>query len=257
MAGDVITVPGHGEFEFPEGMSDEDMSSHINKYLDSQTGIPLDTLKGYGYTIASAVPKIATNLVGGAVAGATTLGGLESPSAAFSYNQDPNRPRGRYESEGDYLARTTKGLPSPLPEKGTPKSLWERLTTGGGQNISEPLNPGWLTNKATEKLGLHTPQTPGEQIADATTQAIGGAFLGGAPARASIPVTAGLYGALPGAAGEYARQKTEGIKVPSSVPLIGGKDISPAASAIASMFSPLPVRAGVTPSKINPVTMQP
>src|SRR6266853_2628774 len=137
----------------PEDATQEQVDEVLNSFSGPSNA---DTAVGYGKTIASAVPKIATNLIGGAAAGATTLGGIESPSAALSYKD-------------------------PFKGKGPPKSLsdvWERMTTGGGQNIPEPPNPAWLTNRATETLGLHTPQTPGEKIADVATQGVVGTALG-------------------------------------------------------------------------------
>src|SRR5258706_7128461 len=111
----------------------QDQVDEVLKSFSTPAPTGADTAAGYGKTIASAVPKIATNLVGGAAAGATTLCGLESPSAALSYKD-------------------------PFKGKGPPKSLsdvWERMSTGGSPNIPEPLNPGWLTNKVTDKLGFH------------------------------------------------------------------------------------------------------
>lgn len=222
----------------PEDATQEQVDEVINS-LSKPPSTSAETALGYAKTFGSALPKAATNLIGGSVAGAATLGGLDSPSAArYGAHQAPpswlpdfmvGGAEGRKNAE-EKAAEWNKAHPDAMP--------------------AAP-NPAWLTNRATKTLGLHEPQTPGEKIADVATQGTVGAFLGGAPAGSSAPVAATLYGALPSAAGEYVRQKTEGIKVPQSVPLIGGKDVSPAASALAAMFSPIPVRAGITRNTLN------
>src|SRR6266481_4761392 len=104
----------------PEDATQEQIDEVIGS-LSVPVPTAADTALSYGKTVASAVRKAFTNLVGGASAGATTLGDLESPSAALGYKD-------------------------PFKGKGAPKSLsdvWERMTTGGGRiYLNHPILRG-------------------------------------------------------------------------------------------------------------------
>jgi len=104
---------------------------------------------------------------------------------------------------------------------------------------------------------LYDPQTTPGKIAGAAVEGATGAALTGGRnlieggLRGVLP-RLGVYGAAPGAAGEVARQQTEGYKFPEWVPGVGGKDISPYASTVASLFTAPFARSKVTPNKIDP-----
>jgi hypothetical protein len=224
----VITVPGHGEFEFPDGMSDDEMSSHINKYLDEQSSV-WNKVKSYGKAITSGAAK--------GVAGIADL------------------------------PLTSSYVPTPL-------SLEEQSMLGVSAPIRDnktgtvtPLEVKPYVREAISPY-LHRPESSGEKLAEAGGEGIIGGLLGPtAPARTAISSVPRAipwlskvfhYGVAPSVAGEAVRQGTEGVvKIPGSVPIVGGKDISPALGMMTSVFSPLLTRGRITPNTVvDPVVAQ-
>lgn len=64
------------------------------------------------------------------------------------------------------------------------------------------------------------------------------------------------FGVVPGVASELAGQATEGVKIPESIPLVGGRDAEPLARATASIFSPL-AAAGLENAALRTITPNP
>src|SRR5206468_12794028 len=123
----------------------------------------------------------------------TTLGLLDSPRAVSQY--------ARTHTTGTLLPFFGgKTIP---PREGQPSSL----------NLPDP---GWLTKRTSKALGFHQPETPGEKTLDSATQLPATRPFGGAASAGKLAANLGLN-AAGGAASEYARQKTEGIKVPDFI----------------------------------------
>lgn len=155
----------------------------------------------------------------------------------------------------------------------TPLSLEEQSMLGVAApirddktgEVSEPVIRPYV-REAIDPY-MHKAASPGEKLVEAGgTGLAGGLFGPTAPARTAISAVPRIipwaaktlhYGVAPAVAGEGVRQGTEGIKIPESVPYVGGKDISSAAGMLTSLFSPALVRGRITPNTVtDPVVAQ-
>ena len=119
--------------------------------------------------------------------------------------------------------------------------------TGGVPPEEMPQQPDTSFSGAIGEAIGYKPQSKLDEYLQTGAEGVGQAAL--APGK--LAAKALVYGALPAVSGKGAREATEGVKIPDWVPFAGGKDISPAAGFMASLFSPTAARKIITPNTIT------
>jgi len=216
------------------GYSSDDIDKALASVKhDNPLGDFTNQAKGYGKSIGTGVAKFVPDLLGSAISGATSVGGINSPSAATEAARQVPRNTFRNYAAGN-------GNFSDIFKYDFPK---------GKEPSKLAPNPSFLTDKIGKAVGgWHEPTSEGEKLAETATQgALGGLLTG----PGGLVSRAGIYGAWPAIASEKAGDWTKGKKFPEWVPGIGGKDASTAASVATAMLAPTVAAKIRTPLSVS------
>lgn len=230
---DTLNIKDFSDDELRQ-LSPEELQFLHDQELKNEAAASANSALGYGKAALTGAAKAVPDMLGMAASGAVTLGQLDSPQAA-AYGAHAPPP---------------SWLPNWLTARSQAKAD-EYAATHKPKDFPTPPNPAGITNKIGKAIGgWYQPQSFGERLTQAGAEgAVGGALGGSGPGGMLAGTT--LYGALPGVAGQAAGEATQGLTFPEWLPLVGGKDISPYASAAASIISPNVVRKAITPNTLT------